>query len=184
VKNRAKFIFPQIAGCVASYARCKLYSYMKQCKTIYYCDTDSLITDTDLDTGKKLGDLELQHHGDGVFLLPKVYGFKDPSLEKPLLKAKGFYFSRYEGDGGLSLTYDDMVECLDFKRFQELFRQQKERLAPFMTCFTRCSIERIGDLMSDMKSIQKNYSKRVVSDDGIHTEPVYLEDFDSEWEDR
>ena len=73
----APYIMPQIAAHVTSLARLKLYDWMAQCgESLAYCDTDSIITSSLLDTSTHLGDLKNEYPGvtfDGTFLAPKLY---------------------------------------------------------------------------------------------------------------
>lgn len=56
----APYIMPQIAARVTALARCRLYrgmlSAIQRGGTVYYCDTDSIITDVALDSSTKLGE--------------------------------------------------------------------------------------------------------------------------------
>jgi len=96
-ESKAKHILPAIASFVTCYARLELYKLIeksiKKGGKVYYCDTDSLITDIKLPCSNKLGDIkdELIEEGgikEGVFLLPKMYGIKTGKGE--LIKCKGF----------------------------------------------------------------------------------------------
>lgn len=96
VESKAKHILPAIASFVTSYARIHLYEKgfeeaIKQGGNIYYCDTDSIITDVKLNIGNNLGDLaDEMPEGiqEGIFLLPKMYGIKTNTGE--YVKCKGF----------------------------------------------------------------------------------------------
>jgi len=58
----APYIMPQVAARVTSLARIRLYRAMREAErlggTVYYCDTDSIITDVVLPTGPELGALK------------------------------------------------------------------------------------------------------------------------------
>jgi hypothetical protein len=68
---------PQIAAHVTALARIKLYRHMVAAgDSLAYCDTDSIITSSQLDTSTALGDLKNEYPGvtfSGVFLAPKLY---------------------------------------------------------------------------------------------------------------
>lgn len=69
------FIHVAIAAFVTSYARIHMHRLMAPLgDTLYYTDTDSIFTTSQMETGKNLGDLK--HEGtydSAVFLLPKTY---------------------------------------------------------------------------------------------------------------
>ena len=58
---------------------------------VYYCDTDSIITDVRLPCSDKLGDLKLEYEfEEGIFLMPKVYFLKLYDNEEVKIRIKGF----------------------------------------------------------------------------------------------
>ncbi len=73
----APYIMPQIAAHVTSLARLKLFDFLAQCgESLAYCDTDSIITSSVLDTSTSLGELKNEFPGvtfHGTFLAPKLY---------------------------------------------------------------------------------------------------------------
>lgn len=73
----APYIMPQIAAHVTSLARIKLYRHMVAAgSSLAYCDTDSIITSSQLETSTALGDLKDEYPGvtfSGTFLAPKLY---------------------------------------------------------------------------------------------------------------
>jgi hypothetical protein len=84
-----------IASFIASYARAKLYhalyEILQSGHSIYYCDTDSIITDKYMGSPKGLGSLKLEQEivkDSGYFALPKLYYFTNERGEQ-ILKAKG-----------------------------------------------------------------------------------------------
>lgn len=89
------YIIPQIAATVTAYSRVMLLDFMLQAKElggdVFYCDTDSLVTDIVMPTGTKLGELK-QEYGDnltGYFVGPKMYALLEPDGEEHV-RAKGF----------------------------------------------------------------------------------------------
>lgn len=94
----APYIMPQVAARVTALARIRLYRAMMLAEllggTVYYCDTDSVITDVVLPTSNELGALkdEYPQHGGkihGQFLGPKLYMLEDGQGEVITVKAKG-----------------------------------------------------------------------------------------------
>lgn len=76
----APYIMPQIGAHVTALARIKLYTHMVAAgDSLAYCDTDSIITSSKLDTSTALGELKDEYPGvtfDGTFLAPKLYMLK------------------------------------------------------------------------------------------------------------
>jgi len=76
----APYIMPQIAAHVTALARIKLFDWMASCgESLAYCDTDSIITSSVLDTSTQLGGLKNEFPGvtfQGTFLAPKLYLLK------------------------------------------------------------------------------------------------------------
>lgn len=84
---------PVISIKITTLAQLHLYKLFEKIKdeggTIYYCDTDSVVTDIRLNTSKEIGDISLQEEfKEGIFLLPKVYYLK--TFEGNKIKIKGF----------------------------------------------------------------------------------------------
>lgn len=73
----APYIMPQIAAHVTSLARVKLYEHLLASgESLAYCDTDSILTSSVLDTSTKIGELKNEYPGvtfSGTFLAPKLY---------------------------------------------------------------------------------------------------------------
>jgi len=88
--------FPAIAAHVTSYARCKLWEYIKQAGDhhTYYCDSDSLIVDdTGLDRlarniSNALGDLKVERQSTDLHIFgPKDYVFAGKTVLKGIRKS-------------------------------------------------------------------------------------------------
>lgn len=98
-KEMAKlFSNVSIAAFVTSYGRIKLHKALLEAGEAFYCDTDSIITPTEMNHGDDLGMLKLEKEIDGTaaFILPKAYSFyasKDADeIKNPLgktIKIKG-----------------------------------------------------------------------------------------------
>lgn len=81
-KNRvsAPYIIPQIAAHITTLSRVLLWKKMREILerggNIYYVDTDSILTDVEIETGNALGQMKNEYPGEtlrGDFLQPKVY---------------------------------------------------------------------------------------------------------------
>lgn len=92
----SEYIQVQVASYVTSYARLVLLDALRYCDkrgNVYYCDTDSIVTDVELPEEKihptKLGYWDLESEPQrGIFLMPKVYTEKFAN-EKENIKFKG-----------------------------------------------------------------------------------------------
>lgn len=87
----AKYIIPRIATCITSKARIEMHKWFKKIgyDNIWYCDTDSIVTDKTIETGEGLGEMDLENEIEkGYFLAPKVYAELTPD-GKTRTKAKG-----------------------------------------------------------------------------------------------
>jgi hypothetical protein len=87
-KKYPHFINPILSIYITSYARLELYERMEKCNTVYYCDTDSIMTPDILPTSDNLGDLKLEIKADkGIIVRPKFYYLQEGN--KVILKSKG-----------------------------------------------------------------------------------------------
>lgn len=105
---------------------------------LYYCDTDSVVTDAKLPTSSALGGLKLEREiVRGQFVAPKLYAVED-SDGKSIVKAKGF--SRVVGEGGereplsyaafSALVEGESAEIERMLRTRELLRLDGARYTP------------------------------------------------------
>ena len=82
------FCIPIWAAYITAYARDMLYSYLISCDPVY-CDTDSIMTASEIQTGDELGQMKLEMNiKDGVIIKPKMYGLIDAQDNK-IVKIKG-----------------------------------------------------------------------------------------------
>lgn len=98
-KQHSAYHLPAISIRVTAQAQLTLYNLIEKILmkngTIYYCDTDSVITDIRLDTSPDLGDIKLEYEfKKGIFLAPKTYILelydKDKYGQDKKIKTKGF----------------------------------------------------------------------------------------------
>jgi len=77
IKGRAPYIKPAIAMRIRAEARMRHLKALLDAKSrgnIYYCDTDSIFTNQELETGDEVGDLKLLDKADmGYFIRQKLY---------------------------------------------------------------------------------------------------------------
>lgn len=168
VESKAKHILPAIASFVSSYARIHLYEKGFEAATalggnIYYCDTDSVITDVKLPIGTMLGDLtdELPEGiKEGIFLLPKMYGIKTNTGE--YVKCKGFPKKLFDYN-----IYKQAYLSGDMSAF----RYEDEKIAtPFESMRRNKSFV---SMIKRSRSVIQRYDKRIVVN-GIDTEPYTI----------
>lgn len=167
-ESQAKHILPAIAAFVTSYARIHLYECFESAQAkggqIYYCDTDSIVTDVELPIGRRLGDLtdELPEGiQEGIFLLPKMYGIKTTDGE--YIKCKGFPKKLFDFN-----IYKNAFETDDYSGF----RFEKTQIAtPFESMRRNKSFV---SMIKKTRSVQQRYDKRIVLEDGINTIPYMI----------
>ena len=103
------FVNPIFSIYTTAYARDMLYNYLSRCEnSIYYFDTDSLITEKDFSISLELGELKKEFDiKDGILVKPKMY----------MLNGKG----KCKGIG-----------FLDEENFNKLIRERKSRITKFV----------------------------------------------------
>ena len=160
----APYIMPQVSARVTALGRVALYRGMMQAiergGKVYYCDTDSIITDAELESSTELGKLkdEIPEYSgkiQGKFIGPKMYILEsDPEFLK--VKAKGIQKPR-----GASVTsYREMVEKL--VAGEEVSQLRLEKIGSmarrdFLT----------GPQMIDIKKrLLPDRAKRIINEDG------------------
>lgn len=157
---------PVIASYVTSYAQLAWYEIAEKViekdKTLFYGDTDSIVTDMDIPTSTTLGELKLEHEIiEGVFLAPKAYCIRVKEEDKIVLKGFSNSFRKH-------ITMEDFRNALppknDFRPFHEdvvhpasLKQIHVRKLDGFVT-------------MVDKKSMKEVYDKRQILQD-LGTKP-------------
>lgn len=130
----APYIIPQIASHVTALARARLWRNMYRVErdrlgSIYYCDTDSMLTDATLPSSTALGELKDEFPGkllEGMFLAPKVYMIRDGAeLEKVV--AKGFNKEHRNLATLLKLAAGDVLQYERLEKLGSLARADFSR---------------------------------------------------------
>lgn len=91
----APYILPRIASAITAQARIEMHKWFRQVHDkggkVWYCDTDSVVTDVELPEGEDMGEMDLEGVlEEGVFLAPKVYAEKyKEGWGDEMVKAKG-----------------------------------------------------------------------------------------------
>jgi len=153
-----------IAARVTTMAQLKLYEYIETIQrlggSIYYCDTDSIITDVRIPTGKELGGVKLEHEIiEGVFLSPKSYCLRTYDKDdeyKVVMKG----FSR---DWQSHITMQDFRNALPPKSDFTPFQEQVVRPASLKQIHIRNLNGFVT--MVEKKSVQEVYDKREILPD-------------------
>ncbi len=164
VKRRLKFRGVYIAAWITALARMKHYSLMKQVgfNHVYYCDTDSIITDKKMKIDEKIGGLKLEAEiKEAVFLMPKVYGYIDKNKNENV-HAKGF--------SSKAFTYQELKKLL-FGKIDKL-EMISERMLGFKE-----SIKRVNDIKDSAgtflkmvdatKELKLSYTRRKLIKDKV-----------------
>ena len=170
VDTDSTFIHPEIAGMITANARIELYKLFLKAglNHIYYCDTDSILTDVLLPTSDELGDIKLEDEiKEYISLLPKVYAYKRYNGDI-VIKAKGLDSEK--------LSYNDFLSSLKSGDLSN-FKDERERLNTFKEHFRRLNSINYTDKIKIIKKLNKNYDKRIINKD-FTTSPLYIKTLD------
>lgn len=166
-ENDPKFTTTHISSFVTSLARKKLYDLLISIypnNNIYYCDTDSIITDKLLKTSNKIGELKLEHEvKNGYFALPKLYTFRNQKGEL-IIKCKGLDYNK--------LTYKQIK---DFVESHKTIKNKSIRLSTLKKIlkgdldFTECY-----ELEREVKYKPDIFKRKIVNN--YNTEPYNVKE--------
>jgi len=147
----SNFINPILSIYTTSYARLKLYSLFEEVeknnKDVYYCDTDSIITDYKFKEGVKLGELKKEIKIDnGLLVKPKMYYLEELN-NKIYTKSKGLRNLR---------TIEDFNKLIETKTYKYTkFTKFKESLRRNLSFNQILEVEKFINL-DDNKRIWKH----------------------------
>lgn len=132
IKKYPKFINPILSIYTTSYSRITLYEYIEYVYNhggiIYYCDTDSLITNCPLKTGKELGNMKLELQiKNGILIKPKFY-FLNGLNSKEFVKCKGLM--NLDNKGFFKLLETGKYKYMKFTKFKESLRKKDNKNNP------------------------------------------------------
>ncbi len=121
------YVIPHIAAWVTSRSRAKLWrimhSILRAGFKIFYCDTDSVLTDAPIQSSTKLGDLKLECQVKRAwFVAPKLY-FLEKLDNVATVKAKGFS----GGFGAKGLTEAEFTSLVNHTTKVKVQRMRKLR---------------------------------------------------------
>ena len=173
--SRSKYILPYLASYITSRARVKLYEKFIEVgqDNVWYCDTDSIITNKPLAVGSGLGDLKLEYEiKRGVFLQPKAYCLE---LQRPIRDDKGAsirQITRVKGMKELKLDVLDFIKALKTGEMSGI-NSRYYNICGFRECIARDRSLRINR-KEVFKKLNSFYDKRRV--EGIETFPLNFKD--------
>jgi hypothetical protein len=115
--SKSGYILPRIATGITAQARIEMHKWIMKCKekggSVWYCDTDSVVTDIKLEEGHDLGEMDLEGIiSEGYFLRPKTYAEKYEDGDF-LVKGKGMR---------------DIEKYVTFDTFKNAYQKQDTQL--------------------------------------------------------
>ena len=172
-KQNSAYHLPAISIKVTALAQLQLYKLFEQIKqlngTIYYCDTDSVITDVRLPTSDKLGHIKLEDTiEEGIFLMPKVYYLKLYDNDEVKIRIKGFTKNIHP-----HLIDIDLWKNALYQQDYSPFHEQKIRPASLNEIRIR-HLQGFVTLVEN-KNIKHTYDKREINPD-LSTNPLWIGD--------
>ena len=151
----SKYQHTEIAGLITSYARLKLYSLFEKAgmDSVYYCDTDSIITSSLMKTSSALGDIKEEADiEEFIALSPKVYAYTESNKEKVVIKAKGLDSKR--------LSFADFQNAITNGNYSN-FINEYEKVASFKLFNTR-HLSNFSDKLRTIRRMKSIYDKREI----------------------
>jgi len=151
--KHSAYMLPQISAWITALGRCRLAEgLLKLDRDAFYCDTDSIYTTREMDTGSNLGEWKDEYSKDPIdyayFLSPKVYVLKHISGHVTN-KAKGFakFGEKLPANAVALLASGEGLEVSRFAKARSVIR---------------------GDfgLMLSRKHCHMDYEKRIFHKDG------------------
>lgn len=142
-QSYAKFINPILALYTTSYARLELYKWIEYVVNVlngkvYYCDTDSIMTNRLLPDNKVnslIGNMKLEHNiSQGLLVKPKMYFIKDNVTtnkdNQKLVRAKGLHGLNAITDFK-NVLRDKEYKYIKFAKFKESMRSKNNKKIKF-----------------------------------------------------
>lgn len=161
----APYIIPSIAAWITSRSRVRLWEFMREVLEkggkIYYCDTDSIITDVELSSSNKLGAMKDEFPGVAIrylgvgnkaYMIDKI-GALDPDGKRvqPKVVLKGFSRDTKTAENFGKLRHG---ATLEWKRLEQV------------RTLARGAFKKGPQMAEVKKSIRSKYDKRTLLPDG------------------
>lgn len=168
-ESKSPFTTVHIACFVTAYARIKLYERIEEViekgGEVYYCDTDSIITNIDLTTGGNLGDLALENKDDPIeeayFLFPKFYGYKT-RFGKEVIRTKGL---------GKKFEFSDFQTSFKLQKY-DLFVEVREGIIGVLEGHRRH--QNYLEVLKRQRKVTGIFDKRLISENLVDTDPLEI----------
>ena len=133
----ASYVIPHVSAHITALARVRLWEFMKMAVEkggrIYYLDTDSLITDVELPTSNRLGDLKDEYPGESLRYMavqPKVYMIERMNLNADVERRRGVIAAAARGEDVDASTLDGTyTKERDERDAAQLSEREREILA-------------------------------------------------------
>lgn len=181
----APYIIPQIASHVTALARTRLWRHMHavECSGkghIYYCDTDSMLTDAELPSSNALGALKDEYPGlllNGSFISPKVYliqamGENEWLWEETDKNGKVVKHREKVAAKGFNKEHRNLETLLSLAAGEKVRYQRLEKLGSL----ARADFARGPRMITVSKSMTRNNDKRIFRPDGT-SQPIKIQTF-------
>lgn len=114
------YVFPILSSYTTAYGRIEMYKYLQK-YNVYYIDTDGIVSDDDIPTSNKLGEMKREYTiKKGIIIKPKMYQFNID--EKTITKMKGIpkpnpkYFD--------NVLHKKPIEYTKFMKLKESIKQK------------------------------------------------------------
>lgn len=174
---QSPFMLPALSARVTALGQLRMHEALNAIhlkgNLLFYCDTDSILTDAVLPTDTGLGKLkkELTFEA-GIFLQPKTYSLyhivENGNDKEEITKMKGF--TLHEASKGV-FGFRQLEQALITRDYSKL-RYSIYKPRPFRT-LVKMAEKKHFEFLTDKveKSIQTEYSKRIVNYDTYETVP-------------
>lgn len=169
-----------IAAYVTSYSRIHMHKQYMKCKELFYTDTDSILTTTEFEQGKKLGEMKLEFQAElGCFLLPKSYSLVPTAEWAKKLKIKEGSAKTALKGVSLSKEHVGRLNPMDFLAayegdFKALKFEVPAKMARMSTAMRHGTFLHVSE--ASEKQIQATYDKREIikNNRSFTTEPLII----------
>ena len=166
---------PQVAAHVTALARVRLWRKMREVEAaghhVYYCDTDSIITEHQFADSPLLGELKNEYPGETFharFLGPKLYLLDNDS--RVVVRAKGLTKGKRKGESEQAASRRMLADVLSYASGETLTFERLEKIGTL----ARDNFRRGPQMRVTPKSNRNTSHKRVLLDDGT-TRPLEVE---------